>query len=41
MGRDLKNKTMVAEYAFSNISKGNVGNGQKKIYNYICLQIDV
>jgi hypothetical protein len=41
MGRDLKNKIMAVECAFSKISRGSVGNGQKGIYNYICLQIDV
>jgi hypothetical protein len=41
MGRDFKNKTMAIQYAFSNISKGNVGSGQEGICNYICLQIDV
>jgi hypothetical protein len=41
MEKDFKNKTMVAKYAFSKISKGSVGNGQEGICNYICLQIDV
>jgi len=41
MGRDLKNKTMAAEYAISKIPRGSVGNGKKGIYNYICLQVDV
>jgi hypothetical protein len=33
MGRDLGNKTMAAEYAFSKISI--VGNDQEGIYNYM------
>jgi hypothetical protein len=41
MERDLKNKTMVAKYAFSKILRGSVGNGQKGICNYICMQINV
>jgi hypothetical protein len=31
MGKDIRNKTMVAEYAFSKISRGSVGNGQEGV----------
>jgi hypothetical protein len=41
MGTDLKNKTIAIEYAFKKNSRGSVGNVQKGICNYICLQIDV
>jgi hypothetical protein len=41
MVRDFKNKIMVAECVFSNISKGSIGNGQKGIYNCIYPQINV
>jgi hypothetical protein len=34
MGRDLKNKTMVIEYAVSKISKDSVGNGQEGILTH-------
>jgi hypothetical protein len=37
MERDFKNKNMAAEYVFSKISRGSVGNDQKGICNYICL----
>jgi hypothetical protein len=33
--------TMAAKYLFSKISRGSVGNGQKGIYNCICLYINV
>jgi hypothetical protein len=35
MGKDIKNKTMAVKYAFSKISRGSLGNGQKGICNYI------
>jgi hypothetical protein len=41
MARDFRNKIMVAECVFSNISKDSVGNGQEGIYNYIYLHINV
>jgi hypothetical protein len=41
IGRDLRNKTMAIEYAFSKISRGSVKNSQEGFCNYICLHIDV
>jgi len=40
-GPKVRVMTMGTRYVFLNISRGNVGNGQKGICNYICLQIDV
>jgi hypothetical protein len=37
MERDFKNKIMAAKCVFSKISKDNVGNGQGRICNCICL----
>jgi hypothetical protein len=41
MARDFRNMIMAAEYVFSKISRGSVGNGQEGICNCIYLQIDV
>ncbi len=41
MAKDFRNKIMAAEYVFSKISKDCVGNGQRRICNYICLHINV
>jgi hypothetical protein len=37
MARDFRNKIMATKYVFSKISKDNVGNGQRRICNCICL----